>query len=414
MSILLKQALVYDGSSEHHLQKVDILIHDGLIERISDTINPSQDCRVISGDHLCVSPGWLDVGAFNGEPGYESLETLHSLKSAAAVGGFTYMAPLPNTTPAVDNKAQIKFLQNSNTSAVTETIPIGCATQGSKGKIVAEMIDMNQAGAIAFTDGPNNSIDRGQLVRILEYLKRIDGTYIHYLKHNTLATNGVMNEGAKSISMGVAGLPKVEELLESNAAIELASYVDHPINIHNISCPEIAQRHQSSQIKYSVPFMNLICSDDNLEGFKTAYKVLPPLRTKQDLSDLLQLINQGVIQCINSNHRPVLEENKDREFGMADFGAIGLSKCFAALNTLAPALSLEKVISCLSQGSYNYLNVRVPHINIGQKAVLTIFDPNQDCSITTTPSICNNDPFSQIKLKGQVKGVINGIKSNFF
>ena len=413
MSILLKNARLYDTRSEHHLKHVDLLIEDGTIKKIATSIKSTAKMQVIKSDNLCVSPGWLDIGAYNGEPGHEALENLNTLKKTAAAGGYLYLATLPTTSPAIDNKSQISYLQKNNDHAVTEILPLACATQGAEGAVIAEIIDLDQSGAVAYTDGPNHKISRGQLMRVLEYLKSIGGIYIHYLKHDCLVSNGQINEGTQSMALGLVGMPKTEERLEALNAIEIARYVGSDVHIHNISTPEVVQKSADIAISYSVPFLNLIHTDRDLEGFNTNLKVIPPLRETADRSGLIKLINQGKINCINSNHRPVLQEDKDKEFGMAKFGNIGLQHCYRALNTHATKLEHERLVYCLSQGAYEYLKLDAPKVEAGQLARLTIFDPDRSNDADTSYSKCRNNPIDGTQLKGAIIGVVNGVKNTF-
>jgi len=412
MSILLKNARLYDSRSKYHLKRVDLLIKDGKIKKISKDIK-TRGAQIVKSKNLSVSPGWLDIGAYNGEPGHESLEDLNSLKQAACTGGYIYLATLPTTTPAIDSKSQISYLQKNNDNGVTEILPIACATQGGEGTVISEMIDLDLSGAVAFTDGPNHQINRDQLLRILQYLKRVDGIYIHYLKHNCLVSNGQINEGTQSMKMGLVGMPKTEEKLETLNAIEIARYVGSDIHIHNISTPEVIERTSEVQVSYSVPFLNLVRTDQDLEDFDTNLKVIPPLREASDKNGLIKLINKGVINCINSNHRPVLQEDKDKEFGMSKFGNIGLQHCYAALNTHATKLKQERLIYCLSEGAYEYLKLDAPKIDVDQEARLTVFDPDVTSNIGQSYSKCSNNPFDGDTLMGSVIGVLNGVKNTF-
>ncbi len=413
MSTLIKNATLYDHRSPYHLKKISILIASGKITKISDNINDAKVKKTISGKNLCVSPGWLDIGAFNGEPGYEQREDLNTLKTAAAKGGYVYLAPLPNATPAVDNKSQIQYLQRRNEEHATEIIPVACATAGANGEDIAELIDLSTAGAVAFTDGPNSRISKGQMLRILEYLKSIDGCYIHHIPQNSLSLDGQMNEGEISIQLGLSGIPKVEEHIAISEALKIASYANSSIRIHNISTSEPIKevKRSSQEVFLSVPFLNLIEDEKGLSEFNTNLKVLPPLREKKEQGELIKQVNNGAISCINSNHIAILDQDKDKEFGLAEFGAVGLSECFAALHTFAKNLDFERLINCLSIGSYDYLGLSSPKIEEGAKAILTLFDTEESYVVNANDSKVQNNPFLGQELKGKVIGIINGKKS---
>lgn len=417
MKILLKKATIYDSSSDHHLSQKDILIVNGQITRIENNISSPID-KTVESQNLCVSPGWLDIGAFNGEPGYEQRETLQSLKEAGANGGYTYLATLPNSNPVADTKAQINFLQRQNDFHTTEILPIAAATVGAKGTEMAEFNDLTQAGALAFTDGSTSQLSKGQILRTLEYLKGLNGLYIHYLPKNTLTLNGQINEGEMSIQLGLEGSPKVEELINVQEALQLVEYSDGKICLQNISTAESVDivSKTKSDTTATVPYLNLVFNDSELASFNANLKVWPPLREEKDRKALIKAIEKGTINCISSNHMPIKEEDKDKEFGLSHFGATGLETCFAAINTYANGLSLERLIYCLSEGSYETLEIEYEPIKTGAKAVLTIFDPDQPTEITKSyfKSQCFNNPFVDKTLTGRILGVVNGQKSELF
>jgi dihydroorotase len=417
MKILLKEATIYDTQSVHHLDQMDLLIEDGIILKVAKGIEAPY-AQVIKSDHLCISPGWLDVGTFNGEPGYEQREDLNSLKEAGAHGGYVFLAPQPNTQPAVDSKAQINFLQRQNDFYPTEILPLATATVGAKGQDMSEMVDLLHAGAVAFTDGSASQLSKGHVLRTLEYLKGVGGLYIHYLPKNNLALNGQINEGIMSIQLGLEGSPIIEEIINLQEVLTIASYADTKMSIHNISTAKSIKliNKSDSDIYPSVPYLNLIKDENHLADFNVNLKVWPPLRTEKDRKELALAIEKGDINCINSNHMPVLQEDKDREFGLAKFGAVGLETCFAGVKTLAKAISIERLVFCLSEGPYEFLDLDAPTIKEGAKSVLTLFDPTISISITPEflKSKSKNNPFIGSQLEGKVIGIINGLKSSFF
>lgn len=416
MKILIKNATVYDDRSPVHLQKTDILIIDGLITKIASEISESAD-HVISSPELCVSPGWLDIGPFNGEPGYEQREDLHSLKNAAAKGGYAYIAPLPNTNPTIDSKSQINFLQRQNDFHATEILPIAAASIGANGIDMSEVIDLVQSGAIAISDGYKSNISKGNLVRIMQYVKGIGATYIHYLPSNVLSADGQINEGEMSILLGMEGIAAIEEIISVQEVLAIAEYVDYPIRIQNISTSAALKliEKSKSDVTVSVPYLNLTVSEGALRSFDVNLKVLPPLRQEAERKALIKAINKGKINCITSNHMPIKVEDKDKEFGLSKFGAIGLETCFAGIWTFATDINLDRVVYCLSQGAYDMLGLPCPSLSEGEKSVLTLFDPSLDIKITPhfIESKSLNTPFLNKTLKGKILGVINGKKTSF-
>ncbi len=411
MKILIKDATVYDPNSRHHLDKKDILVQDGTILEIGHDLSDRKALLITSGK-LCVSPGWLDIGAFNGEPGFEYREDLSSLKNAAAAGGYVRLAPLPNTIPVADNYAIIRNLLSRNSEHAVEIFAMASSTSGSKGTQLSEIYDLNQADVVAFCDGYRLEQDLGQLVRTLDYIKGINGLLVSPLLKGCIHPNGQMNEGNPSTRLGMTGMPAVEEEINAFNLLRLAEYTGCRVLAHNISVGSVAKmltKNQSPNVHVSIPYMNVIFSDNDLMDFDVNLKVWPPLRSDEDRRALIKMINSGKIEVINSNHMPLSTEEKDLEFGHALFGATGLETCFRALLTYAPEINIEQLVNCLSQGSYNALSLAPPKVEEGEKAVLTLFDPDhEEQSVEQFHSKSMNNPFLGKALKGRVVGVING------
>lgn len=416
MKILIKNATIYDELSQYHLQQMDLLIDQGIIKNIAGTIEEDAN-HTIASTQLSVSPGWLDIGAFNGEPGYEQREDLCSLKKAAVKGGYAFLAPLPITSPAVDNKSQINFLQRQNDFDTCEILPLAAATIGAKGDNMSEIIDLVQAGAIALTDGPQHHLSKGQTLRIIQYANGIGTFYLHYLPTNSLAIDGQINEGEMSILLGMEGLPDTEERMGIQEILEISQYANTTARIMNISTSGAIKLLQKSRVPslVSVPYLNLTTTEKALETFDTNLKVLPPLRRRSDQRALIKAINKGIINCITSNHMPVKVEDKDKEFGLSEFGATGLETCFSALLTYVPDLDLDRLIYCLSHGAYQMIGLPAPSIAVGQKCVITLFDPSADYHVTPadTASKSMNNPFMNELLRGKIIAVVNGTKTTF-
>ncbi|HZI01895.1 MAG TPA: dihydroorotase, partial [Flavisolibacter sp.] len=177
MNIVLRQAKIIDPTASFHNQQVDILIENGIITSIGQIINKVID-KEINANGLYVSPGWVDTFAHFCDPGFEYKETLESGAAAAAAGGFTDVLVLPNTSPFLHNKAGIEYIVQKSKILTTNVHPIGAVTKNGEGKELAEMYDMYQSGAIAFSDGLNTIQNPGLLLKALQYLKAINATVI--------------------------------------------------------------------------------------------------------------------------------------------------------------------------------------------------------------------------------------------
>ncbi|MDO8969288.1 MAG: hypothetical protein Q7U74_01280, partial [Saprospiraceae bacterium] len=222
MQILLKNAQIFDGSQES--PKQDILVRNGIIEAIGSNLEAGADTEVWASEQLCVSPGWLDVGVYAADPGFEHREDLTSVAAAAAAGGFTAIACLPNTDPALHTKSEILYIKNKATSLPIHCYPIGAVSYACEGKDLAELFDMHAAGAIAFSDGKRSVQDAGLLLRAMQYAQAFNGLIINVPHHKTIAAGGQMHEGVMSTSLGLKGLPAMAEELMVQRDLSLLEY----------------------------------------------------------------------------------------------------------------------------------------------------------------------------------------------
>ncbi|NNE13797.1 MAG: dihydroorotase, partial [Saprospiraceae bacterium] len=347
MTILIKNAkIIFPKSSLHNKQK-DVLIKNGLIEKIGRNIKDDK-AKVIKSKNLHCSIGWLDVGTICGEPGYEHRETFESLSKAASSGGYTGLCIFPNTHPPIDNKSSIQYILNSTKHLLTDYYPIGAVSKACKGKEITEMIDLSKNGAIAFSDGHNTIDSNGLFLRALEYLKSINGLLIHQPNDPNLSNDNNIHEGIVSTSLGLKASPSLSEFLTMERDVQLAKYADSKLLVHQISTKESIEKLKATKIKNifsSVAYHNLCKTEKEIELFDVNSKVSPPLRSEEDKEALINAVSKGVIDIITSNHVPLEEELKKKEFVYADGGAIGLQTCFGALMTFAPKISLSKIVN---------------------------------------------------------------------
>ena len=383
--------------------------------RLEKNITAGSKARVIKSKNLCVSVGWLDIGAFNGEPGYEYREDLDSLKSAAAHGGYCSISPFPTCKPSIDNKAQVRFILSRNHEHPVQVLPIGTLSKNREGSEMSEYIDLFEAGAVAFSDGSESKTTGNQLERSLEYLKGIDGLTIH-VPHR--GVGDFIDEGHVSVKMGLKGLSKHKEESEVDEALKRLRYTESKLLIHGISTSEPLRwaQYKKLKVEFSIPALNLIYSDEDVEDFVLNLKVDPPLRQPKEKRALIKAIESGQVDIIISNHKPLSPEEKDQPFGLSEEGASTIDYTFAALNTLASDISLERLTFVLSEGPYNALEIPAPTIQKGASSVLTIFDPEEEIKVTENSIISKskNSPFIGLTLRGKVLGIINGSKDLIF
>lgn len=414
MQLHIRKARVIDTQSAFHDKVVDILVEDGVITNIAKTI-PVGDATVIEAKGLCVSCGWLDVFADYREPGFEHKETIESGLAAAASGGYTDVLLAPNTQPALSSKSIIQFILQKASGNGVSLHPIGTATQQAEGKELAEMLDMQANGAVAFSDGWKPVQNAGLMLKALEYVKAFNGTIIQIPVDSSLASGGLMNEGIVSTGLGMAGIPVLAETMLLHRDIELLRYTGSKLHVTGITTAVSVEMVRKAKaeglaITCSVTPYHLALTDDALMGYDSVYKVSPPLRTEADRQALIAGLKDGTIDCIASHHRPQEWDAKVKEFEYAADGMAVQEVVFNILwDTLKSDISIERLIEALTTIPRDIFGLPAQEIKKGNKASLTIF--TAEGSNTLQPgnvlSASKNNPFIGRELSGKVLGIIN-------
>ena len=408
MTTLLKSATIIDSSSPYHHQQKDILITNGIITKIEDSIEDN-NYQVVALDNLHVSCGWFDTSVSFGEPGYEERENIKNGLNVAAKSGFTAVAVNANSNPVIDNKAAVEYLIHKANGFATNLYPIAALTQNSKGVDMAELYDMQQSGAIAFSDY-KKPIANDNLMKIsLLYAQNFDGLIFSFPKNNLIAGEGIANEGVNSTRLGLKGIPALAEHIQIARDLYLLEYTGGKLHIPTISTTKsveliAAAKKKGLQVTCSVSVHHLTLSDDELHGFDSNYKVNPPLRTKTDIKGLLKGIKSGVIDIITSDHNPIDIEHKKLEFSEAKDGTIGLESAFGAINS---ALDLEDFIENITSKPKAIFGLENHSIQENNKAEITLFNPENEYDFTKKHilSTSKNSAFLDKKLKGKAYGI---------
>ena len=410
MNLIIREAKIIDSKSPFHNQIVDVIITNGLIEKIGVQLSNSNGYEELKKENLHLSEGWFDSSVSLGEPGFEDRETIANGLTVAAKSGFTAIALQPNTYPIIDNQSQINFVRNKATGFATQLFPIGAFTKESEGKDMAELFDMKNAGAVAFGDYNKNS-DNANLLKIgLQYVQDFDGLLLAFCQDSSIKGNGVVNEGIVSTRLGLKGIPNLAEELQLSRNLFLLEYTGGKMHVPTISTAKSVELIKNAKAKglnvtCSVAVHNLVLTDEKLDGFDTRFKVSPPLRTEADRKALIAGILDNTIDMITSDHNPIDIEHKKMEFDSAKSGTIGLETAFGSLLTVLP---LEKVVEKLTSGKSTF-SIENTSIKEGEIANLSLFNPNESWVFgkENIVSKSKNSAFLGTEMKGKVYGIYN-------
>jgi dihydroorotase len=410
MDILLRQVRIIDPSSPFHQQQVDILIQNGKIGQIGNI--DSNATREIQINGLHISPGWVDVYANFCDPGMEYKETLVTGAHASAAGGFTDVMVLPNTMPVLHNKSLVEYIVQKSKQLPVNIHPIGAITKNAEGKELAEMYDMHESGAVAFSDGTNTIQSSGILLKALQYLKAIDKTVIQVPDDKAISATGLMNESVESTRLGLPGKPAIAEELMVQRDIELAKYTNSKIHLTGISTAKSidlikAAKKEGISVTCSVTPYHVCFCDEDLAGYDTNLKVNPPLRSRIDREAIKAALLDGSIDCIATHHLPQDTDHKVVEFEYADYGMTGLETCFAAIHTCMPGLPVEKLVDLMSANPRRIFGLENLSITTDAAASLTLFLPSEQWTVKTLQTKSANTPFIGRELTGKAIGIIN-------
>lgn len=284
-------------------------------------------------------------------------------------------------------------------------------TKNNEGKELAEMYDMHQSGAVAFSDGTCCVQSSGLLLKALQYLKAVDKTIIQLPDDQAINPGGLMNEGIVSTRLGLPGRPAIAEELMIARDIELVKYTGSRLHFTGISTAKSVElvkeaKSQGLAVTCSVTPYHLYFSDEDLQDYDTNLKVNPPLRTAADRQALQQAVLDGVVDCIASHHLPQDIDNKISEFEYAKYGMIGLQTAFAVVRTAIPQLTPERLVELFSTNARKIFALPDSEINQGARASLSLFAPDRQWTLTQNYSRSANTPFLGLPLTGAPLGII--------
>lgn len=409
MNIIIKSAIIIDSKSQYHKKKKDILIEKGFITEIASNINNVNGYKELNLENIHISNGWFDSSVSFGEPGYEERETVENGLATAAKSGFTSVAVNPNTFPKIDNKSAVEFLINKATNSIVNLYPIGNLTKNDEGIEIAELYDMQNSGAIAFGDY-NNPVSNANLMKIaLLYAQNFDALVMSFPQDNSIARDGLANEGVNSTRLGLKGIPNLAEELQVTRDLFLLEYTGGKLHIPTISTAKSVEliknaKKKGLHVTCSVSAHHLSLTDKELDSFNSNAKTSPPLRTAKDCKALIKGLENGTIDLITSDHNPIDIEHKKVEFNQAISGTIGLESFFGIV---IKHVSLDTLINCITINPHTIFKTKTTNIKEGELANLTLFNPDNKSNFNEGQiySTSKNSAFLGKELAGKVYGV---------
>lgn len=415
MTILIQQAQITDINSPYNGTRQDLLIEDGIITQIGQLKIIKAD-HTISSPNLHVSTGWVDCFAHFCDPGFEYKETIETGIEAAAAGGFTEVMILPHTAPAITGKSQVEYILKRSENKKVKILPLGAISKNIEGKDLAEMYDMQKAGAIAFTDGLKPVQSGGLFLKALQYVKAFNGTIIQIPDDTTIGHKGLMHEGIKSTQLGLPGKPMIAEEIAVARDLRLLQYTESKLHLTGITSPQsIAQidaaKREGLQVSCSVSPAHFFFTDEDLSDYNTNLKLSAPLRTTTEQNLLKKALVSGQIDCITSHHLPHEYDSKICEFENAQPGMIALESAYAAMQTaLGSELTPERWVQLVAHNPRKIFNIEPPILDLNHPANITLFDPEVTFIFSEAHirSKSKNSPFVGKNMNGKVIGTILG------
>lgn len=423
MNLLISGGLVVDPAQG--LEEIgDLLIKDGQIAALAPpgTI-PVEGHKVIPAQGLVVAPGLIDMHVHLREPGEEYKETIETGARAAARGGFSAVACMPNTKPVNDNASVTRYiLDRAAAAGLVRVYPVGAISQGSLGETLSEYGELKAAGSVAVSDDGLPVMNSLLMRRALEYARTFDLPVISHAEDLTLRGEGVMHEGKVSVRLGLRGIPAAAEEVMVHRDVSLARLTGARLHIAHVSTAgSVAIIREAKRAGVGVTCETaphyFTLTEEAVLGFDTRAKVNPPLRSEADRQAVIAGLADGTLDAIACDHAPHSILEKDVEFADAAFGLIGLETSLGLSLRLVHDgfLTLSRLIACLSTHPARILGVSGGSLTPGSPADVTLIDLNREWTVDaqTFASKSRNCPFDGWSLKGKAVMTIRGGKIIF-
>lgn len=410
MSLLLKNGYVVDTANGFE-GIADILVENGVIVKREPNITDNAD-KTIDCSGLAVLPGICDMHVHFRDPGQTHKEDIITGGNAAAAGGVTAVACMPNTNPTVDNAQTVKYILEKAKNATVKVYPVGCITKGLKGEELCDFEELHKAGCVAVSDDGKPVRNARIMAQALVKAHYAGLKVISHCEDVDVVAGGIINSGEVSKELGVNGMHRISEDISTAREIVLARDLEMPIHIAHVSTATCMMLLRLAA-RYGIMVTSETCphyfslTDEKLLARDADYRMNPPLRTKDDVEAITEGVCDGTIDCIVTDHAPHTAEEK-ADFEKAPNGVVGLETSLAVTLTRlyhTGKLSLSKIVRLMCVNPRKILNIAGGNFSEGEPADIAIVDLNEEWTVDPTKlhGKSHNTCFKGEKLKGKVK-----------
>jgi dihydroorotase len=385
-NLLIKNGSVYCYKNKINGERLDILISDGKIAKVGKNLN--YECEVIDASGMFVFPGLIDMHVHLREPGFENKETIETGTKAAAKGGITTIVAMANTNPPISlPEVYIDVVESIKKKSVVNVLQSATITKNMEGKEITEMGLFKELGCITFSDDGKPVYDARIMQKALVYARNFDVLILEHPEDVSLSSGGVINEGVKSLELGVQGIPNSSESTAVARDILLAKESESRLHLQHISTKESVElirwaKSMGINVTCEVTPHHLVLTEDDILGhLDTNKKMNPPLRTEEDRESLIEALKDGIVDVIATDHAPHTKFEKSLTLQEAPFGTIGLETALPIVFTKLVKEGILDFMELIKVFSFNPSKIlglsQKGHISEGADADVVIFDPGK-------------------------------------